>query len=162
MDAPELGVGDEGGLRLRPDHKSAAVAAGDLGGASPNPVSRHDPLEAVNLLDLAPRRLAEWCEDASGRVVLERPRPAGRGPRHWLEWLGFALSSRRIRLDRAGSLAWRLMDGRRTVGEVAEALRSELGAEVEPAEERLGHLVRLLRREELVAYGGWDSEAGAG
>ncbi len=113
---------------------------------------RDEPFLGVNLLDLTPRRLAEWSEPEDGRVVLERPRPPGRGPRQWLPWLRYVLASRCIRLDRAGSLAWRLMDGRHTVGEVARAMRDELGEEVEPAEERLGHLVRLLRREDLLAY----------
>ena len=123
---------------------------------------RRDPLEGVNLLDLTPRRLAEWTEREDGRVVLERPRPPGRGPRHWPMWLRYVMASRRIRLDNAGSAAWKLMDGRLAVGEIAEAIRAELGAEVEPAEERLGHLVRLLRREDLLAYAEHDRPGGFG
>ncbi len=62
------------------------------------------------------------------------------------------MAVRRIRLDRPGSVAWRLMDGRRRVGEMAAAMRRELGDEVEPVEERVGQLIRLLRRDDLVAY----------
>ncbi len=39
-------------------------------------------------------------------------------------------------------------------------MRADLGAAVGPAEERLGRLVKLLRREELLAYADWD-EPGA-
>lgn len=115
-------------------------------------MAKHDPLAGVNLLDLAPRRLAGWTEAEDGRVVLERPRPPGRAPRHWPEWLRYVMASRKIRLDRAGSFAWLQMDGRRTVGEVAGLMRGELGEEIEPAEERLGRLVKLLRREDLLTY----------
>ena len=115
-------------------------------------MARRDPLEGVNLLDLTPRRLAEWSEREDGIMVLERPRPPARGPRHWLQWLRYVMAVRRIRLDRPGSVAWRLMDGRRRVGEIAAAMRRELGDEVEPVEERVGQLIRLLRRDDLVAY----------
>ena len=63
---------------------------------------------------------------------------------------------RRIRLDEAGSFAWLRLDGRSTVGEVAAEMRGQLGSAVEPAEERLGTLVRQLRGQGLVAYPGID------
>jgi len=64
----------------------------------------------------------------------------------------YALSARHVRLDPVGSAAWLALDGTRTVADVAAALRAEFGTEVEPAEERLGHLVRVLRREGFLAY----------
>ena len=120
-----------------------------------------DPLAEVNLLDLAPVRLAAWSE-VEGRVVLERPRPGGRGLRRLGGWLAHHMSSRRVRLDSIGSAAWRGFDGRTTVGEVARLLRQELGEAAEPAEERLGHFVRVLRREGFLAYPGWDEPARPG
>ncbi len=89
-------------------------------------------------------------------MVLERPRPAKRGPAGLVERLLFLLSARRIRLDALGSYAWLRIDGKKTVGQVATVLREEFGSEVEPVEDRLGHLVRILRSEGLVAYRGWD------
>lgn len=117
-------------------------------------------LEGVNLLEVAPVRAADWSE-AGGRVVLELRAPASpwRAP---LRWLGYLLSTKSIRLDEAGSLAWRLLDGRRTVREVAVAMRSELGDAVEPAEERLGTLVRMLRRGGMLSYPGVDALDGGG
>jgi hypothetical protein len=44
------------------------------------------------------------------------------------------------------------MDGRRTAGDIAKALRKEFGDTVEPAEERLGTFIRMLQREELVRF----------
>jgi hypothetical protein len=116
---------------------------------------RRDPLAGVNLLELAPRRLAAWSE-VEGRVVVERPRPRGRGWRRLKAALAYRFAVRRIRLDEVGSAAWLGLDGRATVGEVAGELRARFGAAIEPAEERLGQLVRLLRREGLLAYPDWD------
>lgn len=114
-----------------------------------------DPLRAVNLLDLTPVRAAEW-EEVEDRVVIERPRPPHRWFRTPLQWVGFLMSTRRIRLDPKGSFVWRALDGRETVRSLAARLRTEFGDEIEPAEERMGTLIRQLRSQELVVYPGWD------
>jgi hypothetical protein len=62
----------------------------------------------------------------------------------------------RIRLDEVGSFAWTRLDGRTTVGEIAAELRQRFGDQAEPVEQRLGQFVRVLRRERLVAYRGYD------
>jgi hypothetical protein len=92
-------------------------------------------------------------------LVVEIPAPS----RPWLApfaWLSSKMSSKRLRLDEVGSLAWTLLDGRRTVGEVAGVLREHFGDRVEPAEERLGILVRSLHRGGLVGYRGCDETPG--
>jgi len=114
-------------------------------------------LEGVNLLTLAPYRLARW-EEVDGRVVVLRPKPTTGGLRGAVDRMLHKLSTPRIRLDEIGSFAWIQLDGNRTVGEVANLLRKEFGERVEPAEERLGHLVWLMRREGFLAYPGWDGE----
>lgn len=118
-----------------------------------------EALEKINLLDLVPIRRAHW-QEVGDCVVIERPKPSGSGLRGLLEWLRYRLAVRRIRLDERGSRAWLLLDGLHTVGEVASALRLEFGELVEPAEERIGHLVRMLHKEELLAYPGWDDLTG--
>lgn len=100
-------------------------------------------------------RLAEWREE-DGRVVLLRPKPSARGLARYKQWLAYQLSARRVRLDELSSFAWLRLDGKRSVGEIAAEMRREFGAAAEPAEERLGLLVRQLRGEEFVAYPGWD------
>jgi len=112
-------------------------------------------LDQVNLLDLIPIRLVEWSEQ-DGAVVLHMPEP----PSWWrapMRWISAFITSKRLRLDEVGSTAWRAMDGHRTVAELAEDLRSTFGEQVEPAEERLGLLIKTLKREDLVAYSGIDS-----
>jgi hypothetical protein len=105
----------------------------------------------VNLLDLTPVTAAD-AEEQDGRVVVIRPKPRPRGLLTPFDWLVYLMAPRRLRLDDVGSFCWRHMDGRRTAGDIAEALRAELGASVEPAEERLGKFIQMLQREELVSF----------
>ena len=112
------------------------------------------PPAGSNLLELVPTRTAGWSEDA-GRVVVDIPTPS----RPWLApiaWLSSKMGSKRVRLDEVGSLAWTLLDGRRTVAEVAAELRRRFGDDVEPAEERLGTLLQMLHRGRLIGYAGYD------
>ena len=117
--------------------------------------SKEDPLGGINLLELAPFRVARWRQ-VEDRVVVERPKPRARFPRILLEWLLHLMAVKSLRLDEVGSFAWQLLDGEHTVGQVAVAVRERFGEAVEPAEERVGHLVRLLRQEGLLAYPEWD------
>ena len=112
-------------------------------------------LESTNLLALKPVRLAEWKEKGD-RVVVVRPRPRGPMPRVLFERFLYLLAAQRLRLDPMGSASWLLLDGERSVAQVAELLREQFGEDIEPVEERLGHLVRVFRREGLVAYPEWD------
>ncbi len=121
-------------------------------------MSTPGPPAGSNLLELVPVRTASWSEDA-GRVVVEIPAP-GRPWRAPFAWLSSKMSSKRVRLDEVGSLAWTLLDGRRTVGEVAAVLRERFGDRVEPAEERFGALLLSLHRGGLVGYCGYDEIPG--
>lgn len=107
--------------------------------------------EGTNLLELRPRRRADWDEAGEDRVVLHRPKPAARGLSGLLIRIASRLAPPRLRLDPIGSSAWRGFDGARTVGQVAAQLREQFGDAAEPAEERLGKLVRLLRRDGFLA-----------
>jgi len=113
-----------------------------------------DPLEGVDLLGLAPERIAGWHEDGD-RVVVERPLPRVRGLRSLFLRLSFLTGVKRLRLDELGTAVWRRLDGR-TVAGVAEGLRSEFGERCEPAEQRLRLYLTLLRRERLIAFPGFD------
>ncbi|UCG86990.1 MAG: PqqD family protein [Gemmatimonadota bacterium] len=112
-------------------------------------------LEAVNLLEIRPVRVAQW-EERGDRIVVVRPRPRGRMPGVLLERFFHLLAAQRLRLDEIGSASWLLLDGERSVAEAAATLRERFGERVEPAEERLGHLVRVLHREGFVVYPEWD------
>jgi len=121
-------------------------------------VRRRD-LERVNLLELAPVRIAPW-KLAGERVVLHRPPPRARGLKGLGELVSCWLAAARIRLDALGSFTWQRLDGAATVGEIAAALRAELGEEA--AEERVGRFVRDLHREGFLAYPGFDEVPATG
>ena len=123
--------------------------------------TREKELEGVNLLGLAPLRIADW-EELEDRVVMLRPEPVSVGLRGLMDRFFHRMSANRIRLDEVGSFAWRHLDGERTVAEVGELLRGEFGDRVDPVAERLGHFVQVMRREGFLAYPGWDGETGEG
>jgi len=110
----------------------------------------------VNLLELRPVRLAAWEESGEERVVLLRPRPASSGLGSFFLRIATALAPPRLRLDPIGSQAWRDLDGSRSVSAVADGLRERFGEEAEPVEERLGTLLRLLRRDGFLALPPYD------
>jgi hypothetical protein len=112
-------------------------------------------LAGVNLMGLTPRRVADW-EEVGDRVVVIRPDPVSSGLRGMMDRFFHRMSARRIRLDDLGSFAWNRFDGETTVAEVGELMRDEFGERVEPVEERLGHLVWIMRKEGFLAYPGWD------
>lgn len=116
---------------------------------------RRSPLEGVNLLDLAPVPLAD-SEEEDGRIVLLRPKDTTTGLKGLFDRITYHLSVRRIKLDAVGSFAWRRLDGKTTVRELAKATREEFGEDAEPVEGRLGYFVRQLHGEKLVAYPGID------
>ena len=115
-----------------------------------------NPRAGVNLLDVTPRREVLWEEDGSGLVTLVPERPKVRGPRSLGRWLRYMMAPPRIRLDDVGSYAWLRLDGGTTVGGVAGEVREQFGDRVEPVEQRLGQLIRLLRHERFVSYPGLE------
>lgn len=122
---------------------------------------RREDLEKINLLDVAPVRRTE-CEVVKGRLVIIRPKPTRRGILAILHWAQYGMAVPRIRLDDRGAFVWGHLDGRRTVGEIAQLAREHFGESIEPAEERVGRLVLMFRREDLVAFPGLDREGEGG
>lgn len=114
---------------------------------------RRGAATSIDLMSLAPVRSARWGVKEDGRVVVERPRPATRGLRGLLDRLSHLLSMRFIRLDAAGSVAWRHLDGSATVRQVGERMDAELEGD---EGERAGAFVAQLHRLELVALPGVD------
>ena len=121
---------------------------------------RKDDIEEINLLDIVPVRCTE-CEEVKGQLVVIRPKPKRRGILAILHWLQYWMAVPRIRLDDRGAFVWDHLDGEHTIGQIAELARQELGEVVEPAEERVGRLVLMFRREDLVAFPGIDVETGS-
>ena len=101
---------------------------------------------------LTPKRTAEWCvvEDV---VIVECPRPGGRGPKHWGAWCRWWTGPQRIRLDPVGSTAWHRMDGESTLGAIVDAMAVEMPDDREQLVARLDLFVRTLASQGLLRLG---------
>lgn len=104
----------------------------------------------VNLLELKPRRNAEWEETDDGKIVVLVPK--FRNP-FLSRWLMPLLSKPffRVRLDEQGSYIWSHCDGQTTVGEIVEGMKSRFGESPEEVEERMNKFIHTLERGELIA-----------
>ena len=61
-----------------------------------------------------------------------------------------------IDLDAIGSFIFPRMDGRRTVGELAELVRAQFGKDAEPLYDRLVKYMQILRSNGFIYYAGKD------
>jgi hypothetical protein len=93
----------------------------------------------------------EMRRDREGRVHLRRPVSLGPG------WLGRMLMrwglvpARRTLLDERGSGFWELIDGERTLREIATLLRDTLHLDSAAAEEAVVLFTKMLMRRGLIA-----------
>lgn len=86
---------------------------------------------------------AGWHEE-EGLVVIEAPRFRGRAGRRLVDLLGRE-QTYNLRLDEFGSFVWRLIDGSRDLGQIADATMEHLGAEEDTALQRLVMFLRSLK-----------------
>ncbi|MEW5799100.1 MAG: PqqD family protein [Bacteroidota bacterium] len=105
--------------------------------------------QLANLLDLKPKRNAEWETTDEGKVVVLVPK--FRNP-FLVKWVLPYLSKPyfRIKLDDIGSAIWQQLDGGTPISHVAENLKTKFGAAVEPVESRINHFLNQLERGDLV------------
>ncbi len=88
-------------------------------------------------------------EEVDGLVVVRAPRFTGRAGRGLVRVMGRDQHFN-IHLDEFGSTAWRLFDGERTVGEIADVLAEAAGDEPKLALLRLVMFLRRLKSGGLV------------
>jgi hypothetical protein len=105
--------------------------------------------QSINLLELTPEQRATWETAENGNVVVLIPKF-----QHELlvKWLVPHLKNPhvRVKLDRLGSFVWKQCDGRTTVAEIAERLRSEFTETAESAEDRIRTFLLMLEKSDLV------------
>jgi len=106
--------------------------------------------EERNIAHVIPERLVESETGENGSIKLLIPRFRA----SWLQWMQRRLKSPYIKvtLDEIGSCAWRHIDGKRSLAEIGNAMREELGEKVEPVGERLGMFMGLLKRNKFATY----------
>ena len=102
----------------------------------------------IALDDILDRSESRWQEEES-RVVLLMPRyPTFAG-----RLLGKLLRRSehiRVKLDELGSAVWSLIDGSRTVRQIAEEIGNRFGASADPLHSRLAEFLEILLRNRFV------------
>ena len=107
--------------------------------------------EGIDLLQLRPRRNAEWETADSGRVVLLVPKFRSRWLRSWLVPL-LAKPNFRVKLDDWGTFFWRQCDGTTPICEITGRMAAEFGADEEALWDRIARFVAKLEHEGLVVF----------
>lgn len=105
--------------------------------------------EARNILDMIPIRKCEWEENDIIKVMM--PRFKSRIGKRFCKLLK-KKGTYKIKLDKRGSEAWKLCDGKKTVKNIADELKEKFGEEVEPAYERVAELMNIMESNGLITY----------
>lgn len=105
---------------------------------------------ARNLLEMVPCRAAEDRVEPSGLVTVLRPKFVS-GP--FARWVQPRLRKPHynVHLDELGTRVWGLIDGERTVEEIAEALREQVG-DLEQDVDRLAAFLTELEGGGMIRY----------
>jgi hypothetical protein len=113
--------------------------------------------QSINLLELTPEQRVGWETTESGTVVVLVPKF-----QHELlvKWLVPRLKypNVRVKLDRLGSFVWKQCDGRTTVAEIAERMRTEFADLAGSAEERIRSFLLMLEKSDLVNLNARETE----
>ena len=97
-----------------------------------------------------PSPVHSWDTDENGRVTVHM---VHRGFYAFLaQKLAHTPKVSHLELDEYGSFLWQRMDGKRTVGELAELLHQQYGDAAEPLGSRLTAYLRILRNNRLIEY----------
>ncbi len=112
---------------------------------------RRKILKQTNSLDLIPVRLHEHETEENGLITLLVPRFKNKFLSRYLVPKN---KSRyfKIKLDEIGSLAWKSMDGQKSIREICDILSQELGDKVQPVEERLSKFCFMLYEQRYITF----------
>ena len=92
----------------------------------------------INYLDLIPVRSEElhWHKDIKGRVILDVEN-TGLFNKNCTEGIQQTSVHKKVHLDAQGTFIWPLIDGKRTVSDIAALVKSEFGEAAEPLYPRI-------------------------
>ncbi len=100
-------------------------------------------------LDDIPDRSAACSQEEDSRVVLLMPRYptlAGR----LVGKLLHRSENIKVKLDEVGSAVWGLIDGKKTVRQIADEIKSRFGESAEPLHQRLAEFMEILLNNKFV------------
>jgi hypothetical protein len=105
-----------------------------------------------NLLDFIPVQQVEWRENPENNlIILLKPKFNNSFLKKYL-LPNFKNPNFRVNLDEYGSKVWRLIDGSRSVQQIADSLRETFGESVEPVYDRVGQFMRSLSSNKFIIY----------
>ena len=114
-------------------------------------VKKAKRVKIKNLLLLIPIRNCEWLCKADNKELIRLLKP--RFDTKIGSRVGNKLKLKptyNINLDEYGTAVWRLCDGKLTVKEIGEILKTQFGESVEPLYLRLGEFLRILESNDLI------------
>ncbi len=111
---------------------------------------RHVP--QPDLMTLTPRRLVQCRVGEQGLREVLLPKFSQSRWGRFLAWLFGGRPNTVVHLDQLGSYVWELVDGERTVQEIASKAREHFGEAIEPVHERVGAFLTVLVRAEAIAF----------
>ena len=111
---------------------------------------RRKILKSTSLLDLTPFRKIKHKDEESGNITLLYPKFKNGKISKFM--LGNKTPFIHMNLDELGTASWLLIDGKRKVGEIAEALEEQFGEKVKPAHQRLGKFLSLLYENKYISF----------
>lgn len=108
----------------------------------------------LNLLDCTPIREPDltWDEDENGIITLHRVYDKTIAERLFQKISKKPPRKSHIELEEFGSFLWKHMDGRTTLGDLADQLKEEFGESCEPLYPRLNKYVTILKNNKLIFW----------
>jgi len=108
-------------------------------------------MQSQNLFDLVPERAAIEVSRQEGKARFEFPRFKS-GPGRFFGSIFRASETIKVNLDVMGTAVWDMVDGRRSVTKIAEAIGGRFGEKVQPVGPRLAALFRVLERNRIIRF----------
>ena len=108
----------------------------------------------INYLDLIPERSTQgfsWHTDIRGRVVLEVEN-TGAFQHDCPESVWTNRRYTKVHLDDSGTFIWPLIDGRKTVAEIAALVKDEFGEKAEPLYPRIVKYFQIMESYHFVNF----------
>lgn len=104
-----------------------------------------------NFLDYVPVRKVEWEREENGKVYLIKEKSKNKLMKKIIDLFNKSQFFN-IHLDKLGTSAWLLIDGKRSVYEINEKMKEEFGEDLYQAEQRLCLFFTLLKKNKFVDF----------
>jgi hypothetical protein len=114
---------------------------------------------AKNILNMVPIRCYEWEEKEQVSVLV--PRFRSKIGQKFCRLVKKDLNYK-VNLDERSSDAWKLCDGKRTVGDIAIELEKKYKEKVKPANVRVAELFNILESNRLIRYKNPENHSDSG